>query len=106
MPKFIKNTVGKVNTTLGFYLLTVVLFWLKTYIAYKSEFTLGVKGPVQEFILFLNPFPTAIVLLGIALYFRGRLKYWIMMIIDAYRRRGYLPISCITGNSLISCRRG
>ncbi len=83
MPKFIKNTVGKVNTTLGFYLLTVVLFWLKTYIAYKSEFTLGVKGPVQEFILFLNPFPTAIVLLGIALYFRGRLKYWIMMIIDA-----------------------
>lgn len=83
MPKFIKNTVGKVNTTLGFYLLTVVLFWLKTYIAYKSEFTLGVKGPFQEFILFLNPFPTAIVLLGIALYFRGRLKYWIMMIIDA-----------------------
>jgi len=83
MPKFIKNTVGKVNTTLGFFILTVVLFWLKTYIAYQTEFTLGVKGAVQQFILMLNPFPTAIVLLGIALYFRGRLKYWLLMIIDA-----------------------
>jgi len=83
MPKFIKNTVGKVNTTLGFFALTVVLFWLKTYIAYKTEFTLGVKGAVQQFILILNPFPTAIILLGIALYFRGRLKYWLLMIIDA-----------------------
>ncbi|VDG17485.1 LTA synthase family protein [Lactiplantibacillus mudanjiangensis] len=83
MSKFIKNTVGKVNTTLGFFTLTVVLFWLKTYIAYKTEFTLGVKGAVQQFILVLNPFPTAIILLGIALYFRGRLKYWMIMIIDA-----------------------
>lgn len=83
MPKFLKNAVGKVNTTLGFFTLTVVLFWLKTYIAYKTEFTLGVKGAVQEFLLILNPFPTAIVLLGIALYFRGRLKYWLLMTLDA-----------------------
>ncbi|WP_415592533.1 LTA synthase family protein [Liquorilactobacillus ghanensis] len=33
-------------------------------------------------ILFFNPIPTALLLLGIALYFRGRKFYWTLLIID------------------------
>ncbi|WP_413627049.1 LTA synthase family protein [Fructilactobacillus vespulae] len=70
------------NTTLGFYLLVVVLFTLKTYLCYRTDFTLGSSGSVQNFLLFVNPIPSAMLLFGIALYFRGKLSYWLMLIID------------------------
>ncbi|MCC6122441.1 LTA synthase family protein [Weissella cibaria] len=70
------------NSTVGFFLLSVFLVWLKTYWAYKTKFSLGVSGSLQEFLLFLNPIPTAIILLGIALYFRGRIAYWLMLLIN------------------------
>ncbi len=37
---------------------------------------------MQRFLLLLNPLPTGLLLLGIALYFRGKKSYWIMMIVD------------------------
>ncbi len=70
------------NTRIGFFLLVVILFCVKTYIVYQTKFTLGVKGGLQEFILAINPIPAALLTLGIALYFSGRLSYWLMMIID------------------------
>ncbi len=82
MSDFVKRTAAKLNTVFGFFLLVVVLFCIKTYIAYQLEFTLGVKGGVQEFLLAVNPIPAALLLFGIALYFRGRLVYWLMLIID------------------------
>ncbi|MGV0168860.1 LTA synthase family protein [Furfurilactobacillus sp. WILCCON 0119] len=82
MAKFFKGLYAKLNTTLGFFILTTVLFWLKTYLAYRTKFTLGATTPIQQFILMLNPIPTALLLFGIALYFRGKLAYWLMMIID------------------------
>jgi lipoteichoic acid synthase len=78
----LKRTTTKLNTVFGFFVLVVVTFCIKTYIAYQTEFTLGVKGGVQQFLLAINPFPAAILLFGIALYFRGRLVYWLMIIID------------------------
>lgn len=83
MAKFFKGLYAKLNTTLGFFFLMTALFWLKTYIAYRTKFTLGVESPIQQFILALNPLPTALLLFGIALYFRGKLSYWLMLIIDA-----------------------
>lgn len=70
------------NTTWGFYLLVVFLFCLKTYIAYQTKFTLGTKGSLQEFILAINAIPAALLTFGIALYFNGKLKYWLLMIVD------------------------
>ncbi|MGX5377762.1 LTA synthase family protein [Ligilactobacillus sp. LYQ135] len=70
------------NKKLGFFTLVIVLFWLKTYIAYQIEFTLGVSGTVQNILLIFNPIPFALILFGIALFFRGKASYWIMMIID------------------------
>lgn len=71
------------NTKLGFFLLVVLLFAIKSYWAYSTEFNLGVKGSVQHFLLAFNTIPGALVFLGIALYFRGRLSYWLMLIINA-----------------------
>ncbi|TVU94318.1 LTA synthase family protein, partial [Lactobacillus gasseri] len=39
-------------------------------------------GPMQKFLLLINPLPTAMLLIGIGLFFKGRKSYWIMVIID------------------------
>lgn len=70
------------NTRLGFYIFTVLLFCIKTYLVYKTKFTLGAKGSLQEFILAINPIPAALLTFGLALYFSGKLSYWLLMIID------------------------
>jgi len=82
MSDFVKRTAAKLNTVFGFFILVVVLFCIKTYIAYQTEFSLGVKGGIQQFLLVVNPIPAALLLFGIALYFRGRLVYWLMILID------------------------
>lgn len=71
------------TTKLGFFLLVVLLFCIKSYWAYQNEFNLGVKGSMQHFLLAFNTIPGALIFLGIALYFRGRLSYWLMIIINA-----------------------
>lgn len=83
MKTVLKKVSGAFNTKLGFFILTVVLFAIKSIWAYNTKFTLGVTGGMQRFLLIINPFPAAILLIGIALYFRGRLSYWLMMLIDA-----------------------
>ncbi len=82
MVNVLKRIRNFFNTTFGFFTLVVVLFCLKTYIAYRTDFTLGVTGGIQNFLLVVNPIPSALLLFGIALYFRGKLSYWLMLIID------------------------
>lgn len=71
MGKF-KNTLY--SNRLGFFVLAIFFFWLKTMIAYYAEFSLGVVGWVQTFILWINPFATSIILLSIGLYFKDSKK--------------------------------
>ena len=71
------------NTKLGFFALTVLLFAIKSIWAYETKFNLGANTTVQQFLLAFNTLPSAIILIGIALYFRGRLSYWLMSIINA-----------------------
>lgn len=70
------------RTKLGFFTVVVVFFWIKTYLTYITKFNLGVVGSMQNFLLLINPLPTAILLIGIGLFFKGRKSYWIMVIID------------------------
>lgn len=70
------------KTKLGFFTVVVVFFWVKTYLTYITKFNLGVVGPMQKFLLLINPLPTAMLLIGIGLIFKGRKSYWIMVIID------------------------
>ncbi|KRL05973.1 LTA synthase family protein [Liquorilactobacillus oeni] len=79
MGSVLKKIRNVLNTKLGFFVLVVFCFWLKTYFTYQTKFTLGVNDSVQKLLLILNPLPMGILLLGIALYFRGRKSYWIMM---------------------------
>lgn len=82
MSKFFKKFGASLQTTIGFFCLSAFLIWLKTYIVYRTNFTLGAQGTLQHFLLVLNPIGTTLLLLGIALYFRGRIAYWIMLLIN------------------------
>lgn len=70
------------TTKLGFFTIVLITFWLKTYVIYLTKFNLGAEGAMQNFLLFINPLPTALLLLGIGLFFNGRKSYWIIIAID------------------------
>ncbi|ALX50631.1 LTA synthase family protein [Lentibacillus amyloliquefaciens] len=68
---------------MGFFLLALVLFWMKTYIIYISEFNLGVTNLLQHFLLFINPLSSGLILLGLALFFKGKRFGIALLIIDS-----------------------
>ncbi len=76
------NNVKKLlSTKMGFFAIAVLLFWIKTYFIYKLEFNLGVSGTMQEFLLFLNPLSTGLLVLGLALFASGRKAgVWIIVL--------------------------
>ncbi|OIK09767.1 LTA synthase family protein [Bacillus sp. MUM 13] len=64
---------------LGFFLIAVVLFWIKTYIGYRVELNLGIDNAMQKFLLFINPISSAIFIFGLALLAKGKKAYkWII----------------------------
>ncbi|QKY71771.1 LTA synthase family protein [Lentibacillus sp. CBA3610] len=67
---------------MGFFLLALVLFWMKTYIIYITEFSLGVSNMLQHFLLFINPLSSGLILLGFALFFKGKRFGIALLIID------------------------
>lgn len=72
-----------VNTRIGFFSLLVFLFWIKTLIAYFTDFKLGAQGLVQYLIVLINPLGTTLLLFGLAFYFkRSRFFYPVLMGID------------------------
>lgn len=88
-----KNEVEKVKTKLKswksffgrsstFFLLALLLFWLKTYIAYKVEFSLGIDNSLQEFLLFLNPLSTSLLLVGLALSIKRRFHGVVLIVLN------------------------
>ncbi|MDQ0219702.1 LTA synthase family protein [Peribacillus cavernae] len=67
------------NKMIGFLAIAVVLFWIKTYSAYKVEFNLGIDSLLQEFLLLINPISSAIFIFGLALFATGKKAYkWII----------------------------
>ncbi|WP_459502729.1 LTA synthase family protein [Bacillus sp. C1] len=65
----------------GFFIFAVVLFWLKTYAAYVTEFNLGISNTIQKFLLFFNPLSSAVLFLGLALFAKGKRSYiWLIII--------------------------
>lgn len=47
-----------------------VLFWAKTIFAYYTDFSLGVQGSIQYFILWINPIATTLLIFGVFLYIK------------------------------------
>lgn len=78
----IKRTMDTSAPIVWFSILNVMLVWLKMFAEYHMNFNLGAEGATQQFLLFLNPIPTAIIFISIALYFRGALSYWLAIIFN------------------------
>ena len=56
----------------AFFLLTVFTITLKTYFSYYVDFSLGVKGLVQNLILLMNPYSLIALTLSVLLFFKGK----------------------------------
>ena len=71
------NKIQKaIGTRLGFVLTLLILYWLKTLLAYTVDFNLDIQvgklqGNYLAFIAFFNPIPLGLLLLALALYARS-----------------------------------
>ncbi|WP_125568527.1 LTA synthase family protein [Companilactobacillus insicii] len=82
MKRIVKSISNFLNTRLGFVILAVLLYTIKTVYAYENKFNLGVKGSIQTFLMIINPIPIMLLLFGIALYMKGRKSYIFLLIVD------------------------
>ncbi|MUV38345.1 Phosphatidylglycerol--membrane-oligosaccharide glycerophosphotransferase [Lentibacillus sp. JNUCC-1] len=60
------------SSKIGFFTVAVLAIWLKSYLIYLYEFNLDIQNSMQQFLLFFNPLSSALILLGIALFAKGR----------------------------------
>ncbi|MED2766070.1 glycerol phosphate lipoteichoic acid synthase, partial [Bacillus thuringiensis] len=81
MKRFLLKSQRVLSNHFGFFLFAVILFWLKTYAAYVTEFNLGISNTIQKFLLFFNPLSSAVLFLGLALFAKGKRSYiWLIVI--------------------------
>ncbi|HDV4625457.1 TPA: glycerol phosphate lipoteichoic acid synthase, partial [Bacillus anthracis] len=81
MKQFLLKSKSVLSNHFGFFLFAVILFWLKTYAAYVTEFNLGISNTIQKFLLFFNPLSSAVLFLGLALFAKGKRSYiWLIVI--------------------------
>lgn len=81
MKNLFKNKGAIFNSFLGFYLLAVLMLWLKTYYTQSNQFELGVEGTLQQFLLLINPLGSALLFLAISFLFSGTRKYTVLIVI-------------------------
>lgn len=107
---------SKLSTRLGFFILLVSLFWLKTIYAYFTDFQLGLANPFEYLVALFNPIATTILVLGLAMYLKSsRLFYPILLLIDGlntlllylnviyYREfTDFMTVSTMTGYSKVN----
>ena len=68
---------------LAIVLTAVFFFWMKTIIAYYADFSLGVEGTIQYFILWINPIATTLLFFVLSLYIKKpKPALAILLIID------------------------
>ena len=68
---------------LAIVLTAVFFFWMKTIIVYYADFSLGVEGTIQYFILWINPIATTLLFFGLSLYIKKpKPALAILLIID------------------------
>ncbi len=93
-------------------IVAVLFFWAKTMLAYYTQFDLGVTGPVQTFILWINPIATTVLLLSLSLYIKDDKKSTYTMLVIYFLMSAllyanvlyyrefsdFMTVSTITGN--------
>lgn len=58
--------------------------YLEDVFSYYVDFSLGVKGLVQNLILLMNPYSLIALTLSVFLFFKGKKAFWFMFIGDSY----------------------
>lgn len=81
MRNLVNKKDGLLNKFLGFYLIAVLMLWIKTYITQLTQFELGVEGFLQHFLLLINPIGSAMLFLGFSFLFKGKKKYTSLVVI-------------------------
>ena len=68
-----RSTLNKVRNVLdtraGFFALVFLIFWIKTYVVYVTKFSLGITGPIQKFLLIVNPLPFGLLVVRYCIVF-------------------------------------
>lgn len=78
----IKNKIIKLhNKYFGFFLLTIILTWVKTYTSYHFEFSFGVKGLLQHLIIFINPIGMTVLAFSLCLFRKSQKQSYKTLII-------------------------
>ncbi|MER2028938.1 MAG: LTA synthase family protein [Solibacillus sp.] len=80
MKNLVKNK-SLLNNFPGIFVLAVLMLWAKTYITQVTQFKLGVEGPLQQFLLLINPLGSAVLFLAVAFLFKGKRRLSAMIII-------------------------
>jgi len=80
----VKNLVKNknlINNFQGIFVLAVLMLWAKTYITQVTQFKLGVEGPLQQFLLLINPLGSAVLFLAVAFLFKRKRRLTALIII-------------------------
>ncbi len=72
MNTIIQKSQSMFSKYIVFFITAVIFLWMKTYIVQLKQFNLGVENSIQEFLLFLNPLGSSILILGVACIFKKR----------------------------------
>jgi len=70
------------NKYIGFFFLTVIFLWVKTYIIQLTQFDLGIENSLQRFLLFFNPLGSSLLFLSLSFFLKGRKKYIGLIVIE------------------------
>lgn len=71
-------------TLFAFFILTVLTVTLKTYFSYYVDFSLGVKGLVQNLILLMNPYSLIALVLSISYFSKVRKHFGSSLLVALY----------------------
>ncbi|MDQ1146506.1 lipoteichoic acid synthase [Bacillus sp. SORGH_AS 510] len=82
MNKILHRSQSIFNKYIGFFFLTVIFLWVKTYIVQLTQFHLGIENSLQKFLLFMNPLGSSLIFLGFSFFLKGRKKYIGLVVIE------------------------
>lgn len=84
MNNLIQKLQGISNKYIAFFFFAVFMLWIKTYVVQVTQFNLGVDNSLQSLLVFMNPLGSALLFLGLALFFKGKGKYIALIVLDLF----------------------
>lgn len=75
-------TMKKSLANYSMFLTATVLLWIKTYFVSRFYFNIPLENKMQQFILFISPISTVLLFLGFSLFFSGKLRNRMILLIS------------------------